>query len=62
MRAKKSYVVLIDARDNNGHVIALEDKDGNIAQFETYEKAEDAVDHRHILFGIPMLIVCMDGD
>lgn len=36
-----SWIVLVDLRSNNGHIVTLEDENGNIAQFESEEEAQE---------------------
>ena len=32
-----SKIILVDMRENNGHIVAIQDSNDNIAQFDTSE-------------------------
>jgi len=53
-------IILVDLRMNNGHVLALLDEDGNIAQFDTLKSARDCR-RNHPLNMYPWLFVDMDS-
>ncbi len=57
-----SCIILIDMRENNGHIVALQDEDGNIAQYEDYGEADDAASKHWLTDSFPVRIVDMDDD
>jgi hypothetical protein len=59
---KDCYIVLFDLRENNGHILALEDEHGNIARFSTYEEANDAAERNPLSDAFLVRIVDMDDD
>lgn len=54
-----TVIVLVDMRENNGHIVALVDENDNIAQFDKFEDAVDAI-KEHPLSVFPILYVNMD--
>ena len=51
-----TYVILVDLRGNNGHVVAITDDNGNVAQFPTRAAALEAM-RDHILGAFPTRVV-----
>lgn len=56
-----SWIILVDARENNGHYMNIEDEDGNIAQFKTEEEAKQVM-RGHCLSAFPCYAICVDDD
>jgi len=62
MEREMSCIILIDMRENNGSIVALEDENGNIAQYENYGQADDVASEHPLTDAFPVRIVDMDGD
>ncbi|MBD9671614.1 hypothetical protein IB275_13610 [Pseudomonas sp. PDM21] len=56
-----SWIILVDARSNNGHYMNIEDSDGNIAQFESEESAREVMSD-HPLSAFPCYAISVDDD
>ena len=55
-----SWIVLIDLRDNNGHVVALHDDNDNIAQFDDLFSAQRCADENPLARAYPSICVSLD--
>lgn len=56
-----SWIILVDARENNGHYLHIEDEHGNIAQYETEHAAREAM-RDHSLNAFPCYAISVDDD
>lgn len=54
-----SWIILVDARSNNGHYMHIEDANGNIAQFESEEAAREVMSD-HPLNAFPCYAISVD--
>jgi len=55
-----SWIVLIDLRDNNGHVVALHDDNDNIAQFEDLLECQECANSHPLAMAYPCIALDLD--
>lgn len=56
----KPYIVIIDMRESNGRIVVMTDVDDRIAQFETFDEAENAVLNNRMASSFPVRYINMD--
>lgn len=54
-------IVLVDIRENNGHILAIVDENENIAQYETIEDAREKLKDHPLAKAFPVLYVDIDN-
>ena len=55
-----SKIILVDMRENNGHIVAIQDSNDNIAQFDTSEDVVLCAQNQPLCENFPYIVVDMD--
>lgn len=57
-----SWIVMIDLRENNGHLINIVDENDNIAQYPTKKEAAEAAKRNELTEYYPAYLINVDED
>lgn len=58
-----SYIVLVDMRENNGHVVAISDdtEEGNIAQFKSMPQVDSMMKDQPLCKTFSSIVIDLDN-
>ena len=56
-----AHIILVDLRENNGHVLFISEGEDNVAIFKTEGEAKDCADDHHLCEAFPYSIIDLDN-